>query len=86
MRKKEYMAAWRRRWRARAPELMLWISLPLVLLVLCGILFLVQREGVLTVAEAAYYGALLEYPAAGITIATVTALLLRYQHNKLHRK
>lgn len=86
MRKKEYKKAVLRRWRARAADLMLWISLPLVLLVLCGILFLVQQESVLTAAEAAYYGALLEYPMAGIAIATVTALLLRYHHKKLHRK
>ena len=82
MRKKEYIAAWRRRWRTRAPELMLWLSLPLILFVLCGILQLVQREEVLTAAKAAYYGGLLEYPAAGIAITTVTALLLRYHTKK----
>lgn len=82
MRKKVYQSPRFRHLRAYAAEIMLWISLPLVLLVLCGILFLVQGEGTLHVAKAAYYGALLEYPTAGIAIATVTALLLRYDHKK----
>ena len=78
MRKKVYPKAKLQRLRLQAAELMLWGSLALSLMVLCGILHLIEGEAVLTAAEAAYYGAMLEYPVAALAIATVTTLLLSY--------
>ena len=78
MRKKVYPKKRLQRLRLQAAERMLWGALTLSLLTLCGILHLIEGEAVLTAAEAAYYGAMLEYPVAALAIATVTTLLLRY--------